>query len=1141
MCRKLVLLVSFILVSAACGVVQADLAGWEAAISDANPLHWYQFDETGTDCIDSGSGGLNGTYDGVLLGQEGRFGAGTAVGFERIGANRANFTGATDLPGPWTAEYIVKTTKAPAGSDSQILHDGDSTSIRLAGWTSLGEAGFTLYGVADYAFTPTAGLTLDDLVIQQDVWMHLVWRNDGSGMQLFFDGRLVGTSTAMIELPRLRIAGRGAGPADQLQGVLDEAVVFDRALTDDEILAHATPTLPVIATNPDPADGALRADTWVMLGWTAGATAFSHDVYLGDNFDDVNDGTGDTFRGNQDSTNFVAGFTGYAFPDGLVPGTTYYWRIDEVETDDTTKHKGDVWSFMVPSNKAIDPVPGDGSRFLATDATTLSWTAGFRAGLHTVYFGDDFDTVAGATGGMPQGAANYTTDPLEFEKTYYWRVDEFDEDAATHTGDVWSFTTIPVIPINDPTLMGWWSLDEGSGSVAVDWSGHDNHGDLIGEPQWVAGYDGGALELDGSSWVDCGNPATLQIIGPITIACWVNPAALGGDQGLVALNGSYAFKVSDYLASADHLRLTTPGVLDHDGYNATLDNGEWQHVAVTFEPDQTAGAVFYINGVEADRLDSSTLTAASGPFLIGANQWAGQLFVGMIDDVRVYNKILTAEEIAQAMRGDPLVAWSPSPANGSTPGVDEALPLSFSPGDMASQHDVYFGTDGDAVADADTSTADIYRGRQNGTSYTPPEGVEWGGGPYYWRIDEYNTDGSISKGRIWRFTVADYILVDDFEAYDIGNNEIWWSWIDGLGHGAHGNEPANPGNGTGSAVGDDFTSSYMEETIVNGGRKSMPISYDNNKQGYWNYSEVELTLTDPRDWTKDGVAELSLWFRGYPGSVGSFVEGPVGTYTMTGSGADIWDISDEFHFAFKTLSGAGSIVARVQSVENTWSWAKAGVMIRETLDADSAHAMMVVTPTQGVSFQRRNVTGDISASDTTGGISAPYWVKIERDISGNFTASSSTNGSTWQMEGLPDNIAMASNVYIGLVVCSTNAALTCQAVLSNVTVTGSVGPQWANQDIGIASNAPEPLYVAVSNSAGTAAVEVHDDPAAATIDTWTEWVIPLQDFADKGIVLTNVDRIAIGLGTKGNMTVPGGLGKIYIDDVRLYRTREAAE
>jgi hypothetical protein len=127
-----------------------------------------------------------------------------------------------------------------------------------------------------------------------------------------------------------------------------------------------------------------------------------------------------------------------------------------------------------------------------------------------------------------------------------------------------------------------------------------------------------------------------------------------------------------------------------------------------------------------------------------------------------------------------------------------------------------------------------------------------------------------------------------------------------------------------------------------------------------------------------------------------------------------------------------------------------------------------------------------------------------------------------------------------LALTSHNADLTCQAVFSNVTFTGTVSGQWANQDIGIISNDAEPLYVAVSNTAGTPAVAIHDDPAASIIDTWTEWVIPLQAFADQGIDLTNVDKIAIGLGTKGNVTVPGGSGKMFFDDIRLNRPTEAA-
>ena len=321
----------------------------------------------------------------------------------------------------------------------------------------------------------------------------------------------------------------------------------------------------------------------------------------------------------------------------------------------------------------------------------------------------------------------------------------------------------------------------------------------------------------------------------------------------------------------------------------------------------------------------------------------------------------------------------------------------------------------------------------------------------------------------------------------------------------------------------------------------MPISYDNNEQGFSKYSEVELTLTDQRDWTEEGVAELSLWFRGNPASVGSFVEGPVGTYTMTASGSDIWAVNgveaDEFHFAYKMLTGAGSIIARVNSIENTNVWAKAGVMIRESLNADSAHAFACITPANGVASQYRPSTGGTSGNYNQTGVSAPYWVKLERSISGNFTVSHSANGTTWSpvTDATAQNIPMGSNVYIGLALTSHDAALTSQAVFSNVTTTGNVTSQWVHQDIGILSNDPEPLYVAVSNSTGNPAVVVHDDPAAANVNTWTEWLIPLQAFADQGINLNNVDKIAIGLGTKGNMTIPGGSGKMYIDDIRLYQ------
>jgi hypothetical protein len=193
------------------------------------------------------------------------------------------------------------------------------------------------------------------------------------------------------------------------------------------------------AYGPTPADGAYHEDTWANLAWTPGDTAVSHDVYLGENYDDVDAGAEGTFIGNQVTTSFVIGFPGFPFPDGLVPGETYYWRIDEIEADGTTIHKGIVWSFMIPPKTAYLPDPADAGEAVELDET-LSWTPGFGAKLHTVYFGDSFDNVSNAAGGFPQGAATYTPGTLKMAKTYYWRVDEFDA-ATTHKGDVWSFIT----------------------------------------------------------------------------------------------------------------------------------------------------------------------------------------------------------------------------------------------------------------------------------------------------------------------------------------------------------------------------------------------------------------------------------------------------------------------------------------------------------------------------------------------------------------------------------------------------------------------------------------------------------------------------------------------------------------------------
>ena len=128
---------------------------------------------------------------------------------------------------------------------------------------------------------------------------------------------------------------------------------------------------------------------------------------------------------------------------------------------------------------------------------------------------------------------------------------------------------------------------------------------------------------------------------------------------------------------------------------------------------------------------------------------------------------------------------------------------------------------------------------------------------------------------------------------------------------------------------------------------------------------------------------------------------------------------------------------------------------------------------------------------------------------------------------------MQTPIYVGLAVTSHDSAQVCEAVFSNVTITGSGGDQpWTAQDIGIPINDPQPIYVVLNQSA----VVYHDDPNASLISQWTEWNILLERFTDQDLNLTNVNSLGIGVGDRRNPQ-PGGNGTVYIDDIRLFIPR----
>jgi hypothetical protein len=206
--------------------------------------------------------------------------------------------------------------------------------------------------------------------------------------------------------------------------------------------------------DPDPPDGAIVRDNWVGLSWMPGDFAASHDVYLGESFEDVDTGAADMFRGNQAGTYLTVGFPGFLYPDGLVPGTTYYWRIVEVNDlhPKSPWNKGPVWSFSIAPRNAYNPNPTNGAELVDPHAE-LGWESGFNTIMSHIYFGDDFDDVNAGTGGTdkgPTGHTIYNPGTLKLSKTYYWRIDEFDP-PTIHKGNVWSFTTQGAVQSLEPT------------------------------------------------------------------------------------------------------------------------------------------------------------------------------------------------------------------------------------------------------------------------------------------------------------------------------------------------------------------------------------------------------------------------------------------------------------------------------------------------------------------------------------------------------------------------------------------------------------------------------------------------------------------------------------------------------------------
>jgi hypothetical protein len=206
--------------------------------------------------------------------------------------------------------------------------------------------------------------------------------------------------------------------------------------------------------------------------------------------------------------------------------------------------------------------------------------------------------------------------------------------------------------------------------------------------------------------------------------------------------------------------------------------------------------------------------------------------------------------------------FEPQPANGATDVPIDAT-LSWTKGQFATSHYVYFGKNAARVKNADMdSDPNVVFAMVDDASFDP-NGMDFKT-QYFWRVDEVNEASPDSpwKGLVWSFTTGNFIVVDDFEDYNAAENQIWYSWHDGLGYGTPDTEPYYAGNGTGSAVGNESTPSYCEETIVHSGGKSMPFYFNNT--GAAQVSEIERSWNEPQDWTINNFNALKLFIYGDP-------------------------------------------------------------------------------------------------------------------------------------------------------------------------------------------------------------------------------------------------------------------------------------
>jgi hypothetical protein len=484
--------------------------------------------------------------------------------------------------------------------------------------------------------------------------------------------------------------------------------------------------------------------------------------------------------------------------------------------------------MAVSSDLAFGPNPING----ATDvekSVILSWSPGESTATtngHKIFLSNNFADVNEGLATAERGVlSNPVFDTavldfaLEYDTTYYWRVDQASTPGGPwNPGEIWSFT------------VESYSIAIPGTSITATADSND--------------ADQGPENTVNGSGLDADDLHSVELTD-----MWLS-ASGAPEPAWIEYQFDKVYKLHQILVwNYNGQSILTGFGLQNVTIKYSTDGINYQTLGDTHEFPKGTGSDDYSPDAPID-FDG---VAAMYVRITANSNWGGDMYTQYgLSEVRFYYI--------------PVRARQPNPASEATDTDVDNVTLSWRAGRGAASHELYLSTDEQAVMDETISPGDI----SDGSGYASYDAGELDlDQTYYWKVNEVNNADipSIWEGDLWNFTTREFLIVDDFESYDAVDKQIWAIWHEGIGY-YDLDGVFHPGNGTGSGVGDETTDSYTEETIVRpGGSQSMPYFYDNNKPDKLKYSEAELTLSpgqDLTDWTKHGVKALSLWFQGDP-------------------------------------------------------------------------------------------------------------------------------------------------------------------------------------------------------------------------------------------------------------------------------------